>query len=208
MAEAVVQQQYDHLAKIYDRRWRSYITKTLLLLKESANIQPSEIVLDIACGTGEFERSLLADHPQQTMVGLDLSSEMLAVAQAKLSDYAAVIFHQSSVTAIPAEDESFDVVVCANAFHYFDAPLAALTEMKRVLKPNGRIVILDWCKDFLLCRLYDILLSRLDPAHKQCYTEAEFHHFLTSSQLNIQAAKRHRLNLAWGLMIATANKRI
>ncbi|MFQ4138028.1 class I SAM-dependent methyltransferase [Nodosilinea sp. PGN35] len=206
MAESVVQQQYDQLAKIYDRRWRSYITKTLLCLQDWAKIQPSETVLDIACGTGEFERMLLANHPTQTMVGLDLSSEMLTVAQAKLKDYPTVTFHQSSVTAIPTADDFFDVVVCANAFHYFDAPLAALAEMRRVLKPSGRIVILDWCKDFLFCRLYDVILSRLDPAHKQCYTQAEFHSFLTSSQFNIQAAQRLRLNLAWGLMVATATK--
>lgn len=206
MAESVVQQQYDQLAKIYDHRWRSYITKTLLFLQGWAKIQPSETVLDIACGTGEFERLLLGKHPQQAILGVDISSEMLSVAREKLKDYAALTLCQGSVTAIPAADESFDVVVCANAFHYFEPPLAALAEMRRVLKPNGRVVILDWCKDFLVCRLYDVILSRLDPAHKHCYTQTQFHSFLTSSQFNIQAAKRLRLNLVWGLMVATAVK--
>ncbi|MBD1918409.1 MULTISPECIES: methyltransferase domain-containing protein [Cyanophyceae] len=206
MAESVVQQQYDQLAEIYDRRWRSYITKTLLFLEDWAKIQPSEIILDIACGTGEFERLLLEEHPQQAILGIDLSSEMLSVARKKLKDYAALTFRQSSVTVIPAANESFDVVICASAFHYFESPLEALAEIRRVLKPEGRVVILDWCKDFLFCRLYDVILSRLDPAHRQCYTQAEFHRFLTSSQFSIQAAQRLRLNLAWGLMVATAVK--
>ncbi|MDX2239221.1 MAG: methyltransferase domain-containing protein [Leptolyngbyaceae cyanobacterium bins.302] len=206
MIEAVVQQQYDHLAKIYDQRWRNYVTNTLNFLKQWAQIHPQETVLDVACGTGEFERLLLQDHPNQKVVGIDISTEMLAIAKRKLQPYSSVSFRQSGVTAIPSANESFDVVICANSFHYFDAPLDALVEMKRVLKPGGRLIILDWCKDFLLCRFCDAALKVFDPAHKQCYTQQEFHNFLSSSQLNIQAAKKLRFGLIWGLMVATAIK--
>ena len=206
MVEAVVQQQYDHLAKIYDQRWRNYVTNTLNFLKQWAQIHSQEIVLDVACGTGEFERLLLQDHPNQKIVGIDISAEMLAIAKRKLQPYSSVSFHQGNVTAIPSANESFDVVICASSFHYFDAPLDALAEMKRVLKPGGKLIILDWCKDFLLCRLCDAALKVFDPAHKQCYTQQEFHNFLSSSQLNIQTAKKLRFGLIWGLMVATAIK--
>jgi ubiquinone/menaquinone biosynthesis C-methylase UbiE len=206
MVEAVVQQQYDHLAKVYDQRWQSYVTNTLNFLKQWAQIHPQATVLDVACGTGEFELLLLQDHPNQQIVGIDISAEMLAIAKQKLQPYSSVSFHQGSVTAIPSANESFDVVICASSFHYFDAPLDALAEMKRVLKPGGKLIILDWCKDFLLCRLCDAALKVFDPAHKQCYTQQEFHNFLATSQFDIQAAKKLRFGWVWGLMVATAIK--
>ncbi|MEA5463599.1 class I SAM-dependent methyltransferase [Leptothoe sp. PORK10 BA2] len=206
MVEVVVQQQYDHLAKIYDQRWHSYVTNTLNFLKQWAQISPQAIVLDVACGTGEFERLLLQDHPNQQIVGIDISAEMLTMAKRKLQPYASVSFHQVSVTAIPFANEAFDYVICASSFHYFDTPLDALAEMKRVLKPGGKLIILDWCKDFWLCRFCDAVLKVFDPAHKQCFTQQEFHNFLATSQFDIQAAKKLRFGWVWGLMVATATK--
>lgn len=207
MVESIVQEQYDQLAKIYDQRWNNYVANTLNFLKQWANIPPQATVLDLACGTGEFERLLLQDHPNQQILGVDISAEMLTVAQRKLQPYSAVTFQQGSATAIPSASGHFDVVVCASSFHYFEHPLDALAEMRRVLKPGGKVVILDWCKDFLLCRLCDLLLKRIDPAHKQCYTQHEFHSFLSASQFDIQAATKIQFGLVWGLMIATATKR-
>ncbi len=204
--ESVVQQQYDHLAKIYDRRWYRYVISTLDFLKQWAKIHPQATVLDIACGTGEFERLLLADSPHQQIVGIDLSSKMLAIAQRKLELYSTVSFKQGSVTDIPVTSEHFDVVVCASAFHYFDQPLQALTEMKRTLKPGGKLIILDWCKDFFLCRLYDTILKFFDPAYQGCYTQQELHQFLADAGFEIQAATKQRIVGTWGLMAVTATK--
>jgi ubiquinone/menaquinone biosynthesis C-methylase UbiE len=97
------------------------------------------------------------------------------------------------------------VVISANALHYFDNPKIALAEIKRVLKPNGKVIILDWCKDYLLCRICDVLLQVFDPAHQQCYNQAEFHHLLNSTGFEIQRATKVRFGLVWGLMVATAN---
>jgi len=206
MVQSVVQQQYDQLAKSYDQRWKTYIGNTLNFVKQWAAIPAEANVLDIACGTGEFERLLLQDSPNQQILGIDISIEMLAIAQQKLDHYAAVKFEQGSATKIPAANEQFDVVVCANSFHYFDQPIDALAEMKRVLKPNGKVVILDWCKDYLLCRFYDAVLKITDPSYRQCYTQSEFHSFFSAAQLPIQAATKIRFGWAWEFMIVTATK--
>ncbi|NJR56449.1 MAG: hypothetical protein HC768_18980 [Acaryochloris sp. CRU_2_0] len=55
----------------------------------------------------------------------------------------------------------------------------------------------------LLCRAYDIALQWFDTAHQQCYTQREFHYFLTSSGFNIDASAKVRFGIVWGLMIAT-----
>jgi ubiquinone/menaquinone biosynthesis C-methylase UbiE len=206
MTEAKVRQQYDRLAAIYDQRWRRYVTRTLKFLQDWVQLSPTETVLDIACGTGEFERMILTEHPTQSMMGVDISEQMLAIAQQKFCTSANVLFQIANVCALPFADDSFDVVVSASAFHYFEHPEAALQEMKRVLKPNGRLVILDWCKDFLTCRICDIVLKIVDPAHRQCYTQAEFYHLLTTTEFKVERGEKVRFSWIWGLMIATATQ--
>jgi ubiquinone/menaquinone biosynthesis C-methylase UbiE len=204
MSNTTVREQYNQMAAVYDQRWSNYVANTLSFLKTWAQIAPQATVLDVACGTGEFERLVLVEHPTQQMVGVDISEKMLLVAKHKCRDYPSVSFHIASASALPFADHSFDVIVTASSFHYFDDPDAALVEMKRVLNPDGKVVILDWCKDYLLCRLCDIVLKVFDPAYKQCYTQAEFHHLLTKAGFSISSATKVRFGLVWGLMVATA----
>jgi ubiquinone/menaquinone biosynthesis C-methylase UbiE len=204
MTEEKVRRQYDALAAIYDQRWSWYISNTLSFLKTWVNFSASDRILDIACGTGEFERLIINEHPAQQIVGIDISEEMLAVAQQKLYSYPNISFQVGSASALPFPEQTFDVIVSANSFHYFDDPIIALAEIKRVLKPDGKVIILDWCKDFLLCRGLDIALKWFDPAYQQCYTQQEFHNFLTSANFNIDASAKARFGIIWGLMVATA----
>jgi ubiquinone/menaquinone biosynthesis C-methylase UbiE len=204
MTEAQVREQYDQLATQYDQRWSHYVSNTLSFLKAWAQIAPTDLVLDVACGTGEFERLTLKENSAQKMVGVDISDEMLAIARQKLQPYPNVRFQRASASALPFPDMSFDTVISANAFHYFDDPNVALQEMKRVLKPNGNLIILDWCKDFLVCRICDWILQCIDPAHQQCYTQAEFHQFLSSAGFWVRQSSTVRFGLIWGLMVATA----
>lgn len=207
MTKITVREQYDRLAAQYDRRWSSYITNTLSFLQDWTQISPQDKVLDIGCGTGEFERLVLTQQPTQEIIGVDISEKMLAIARQKLHAYPNVAFHTAPASALPFADRSFDIVVSASSFHYFEDPVAALVEMKRVLQPHGRVVILDWCKDYLLCRLCDLVLKFFDPAYQQCYTEAEFHHLLELAGFDIRRATRFRFNVVWGMTIATATPR-
>lgn len=204
MTEAKVRQQYDQMAATYDWRWSRYVSNTLSFLKNWAQIPPTARVLDVACGTGEFAHILVAENPNQAMVGVDISEKMLAIAQQKCDGYPNVAFQVASASALPFADNSFDVAVSANAFHYFDQPEFALVEMKRVLKPDGKVVIIDWCRDYVVCQICDSLLKLFDPAHKKCYSQAEFHQLLQNAGFKIQRTTKVRFGIVWGLMIATA----
>ncbi len=204
MSETVIRKQYDQMADVYDQRWNNYIAKTLSVLKNWAEIAPEATVLDIGCGTGEFEQLLLTENPQQVITGVDISEEMLLVAQQKCRSYSHVSFQNASVSDLPFTNNSFDVIVSASAFHYFDDPNVALMEIRRVLKPEGKVLILDWCKDYLSCQICDFILKLFDPAYKQCYTQKEFHHLLTSAQFDIERATKFRFSVIWGMMIAKA----
>lgn len=202
--ELTVRDQYDQLADRYDRRWKNYITDTLTFFKTWANLSSDAVILDVACGTGELERLLAAENPYQQIVGVDLSEQMLTKARQKLQAFPHVKFQQATVRSLPFPDHSFDVVISANSFHYFDDPSASLQEMQRVLKPDGKLVLLDWCRDGWLCQLFDFILKWIDLAHKQCYTQKELHNLLTSVQFQISRSTRVRLNLIWELMAVEA----
>jgi ubiquinone/menaquinone biosynthesis C-methylase UbiE len=104
----------------------------------------------------------------------------------------------------PFADNSFDVVVSASALHYFDNPEVSFHEMRRVVKPKGLVVILDWCKDYLTCRFFDAFLRMTEPAYRRCYTQTEFHRMLSSSGFEIRESQKARLDPVWGIMVATA----
>lgn len=200
-----VQEQYNQLAKIYDSRWKSYLENTLTFLKDWAEISPEETLLDVACGTGEFESLILNQSPSQSIVGIDFSEEMLDIARYKCQAFPDVSFQVSSAETLPFAESSFDVIVCASAFHYFEHPSTALEEMRRVLKNDGRVIILDWCKDYLSCQILDFFLKIFDSAHERCYTQLEFHDFLKQANFKIIRSAKKQFGL-WGLMIATCYK--
>lgn len=204
MNTRLVQEQYNHIADRYDHRWRGYTDSTLRFLLNWADLQPHEQVLDVGCGTGELEWLHLQTQPQQVMCGIDLAEAMLTVARQKCSPFSHVSFQSGTAAALPYGDRTFDVILSASAFHYFPDPAAALKEMGRVLKPSGRLVILDWCRDFFWCRLCDHWLQWRDPAHQQCYTQQELHQFLHQVNFKVTAAQQRRFGPFWGLMIATA----
>jgi ubiquinone/menaquinone biosynthesis C-methylase UbiE len=97
--------------------------------------RPGESVLDIACGTGVVARLAQKRGHAGQLVGIDLNTAMLAVAQAKS---AAIKWIEGSALDLPFDTSSFDVVLCQLGLQFFpDRPLA-LKEMVRVLKSGGR----------------------------------------------------------------------
>jgi len=201
--ESQVKEQYDRLAEIYDRRWHSYITTTLIFLKEYLQLSGGEALLDIACGTGELERILVNDYPNLNITGVDISDKMLEVARSKFPDRDRLKFLKASADLLPFPDSSFDFVITASAFHYFDSPIEALREMRRVLKPNGKLIIMDWCRDFWCCQLFDLFLKLVDPSHRNCYTQKELNNFMSKGDFQVSDEKRTRPHLLWEVMIAT-----
>ncbi len=100
------------------------------------------------------------------MVGVDISEKMLVIAHQKFQVCTNISFYTAPASELPFADHSFDMAISANSFHYFDDPDAVLREMRRVLKPDGKGIILDWCKDYLLCRICDVVLKLFNPAYQ------------------------------------------
>ncbi len=58
---------------------------------------------------------------------------------------------QADAQSLPLASESFDRIVCASSFHYFSEPGAVLGEFRRLLKPEGRLIVIDWSDDYWCC---------------------------------------------------------
>ncbi|EPX73767.1 methyltransferase [Schizosaccharomyces octosporus yFS286] len=103
-------------------------------LVDEFGVNEESTILDLGAGTGKLYPRINAAHPQKVMA-VDSSEAMLKVLQKK---YPAVESHLGSATQIPLPDESVDLILCGNSFHWF-ANAKALKEMHRVLKPKGAL---------------------------------------------------------------------
>lgn len=196
--------QYDWWARIYDWLWRRYVNQTVPVLQRTADVQPGERVLDLACGTGAFERRVADAVPDAALVGIDIAPAMVEQARAKTDDATNVRFEEGDAHDLPFDDHAFDVVVCANTFHYFTHPETVLAEAKRVLRPGGRLVVLDWCRDFWTCKGMDVVLQWLDPAYYTCYTLDQMGRLLKEASLDLRSSFRYRFDWVWGMMVVEA----
>jgi ubiquinone/menaquinone biosynthesis C-methylase UbiE len=200
MSEAApARQQYDRLAGDYDRRWRPYIDATLHAVLEAVPLDGREALLDAPCGTGELEPRLLERWPGLHLTGIDVSGAMLIRARGK-DVQRRVRWMQADVAALPFAAESFDVIVCANSFHYFRRPEQSLQEFRRVLRSDGALILVDWCDDFLACKLCSVWLRWTDPAFYRTYSLRSCRALLEQAGLEVAAADRFRVGYVWGLM--------
>ena len=106
---------------------------------QTAVISSDDDVLDVGCGTGVLTRALV--DLAATTTALDLSESMLGVARQVCP---AATFHQGSVEELPFTDSSFDAVMSAFMLMFVPDPKLAIAEMRRVLRPGGRVVASIW----------------------------------------------------------------
>ena len=107
-----------------------------------AGLQPGQRVLDVACGTGAVARAAAEPVGQGGQVtGCDLNAGMLEVARQTAPE---IDWVQSDATALAFDDDEFDVVICQSALMFFPDPGAAVSEMVRVARPGGSVVLQAW----------------------------------------------------------------
>ena len=117
------------------------------LLIGKAGLKPGDHVLDVATGPGTLAR-LVAEilGPRSRVVGVDISPQMLAQAKAAppVENGAELAFLEAPAENLPFPDAQFDAVLCQQGLHFFSDQLGALKEIKRVLKPGGRLALSMW----------------------------------------------------------------
>jgi demethylmenaquinone methyltransferase / 2-methoxy-6-polyprenyl-1,4-benzoquinol methylase len=153
---------FDRIAPVYDamnrvmtagldRRWRRATV--------AAAVSAGDRVLDVACGTGDL--AVEAQRAGAAVTGLDFSGEMLARARRKAPELDWV---QGDALALPFEDASFDAATVGFGVRNFDDLDAGLRELRRVLRPGGRVAVLEITQPRGLLRVfYSLWFDRIVP---------------------------------------------
>ena len=168
-ATAEAKREFDLWSKHYDRGLLQHIffrpSHRMLL----AALRPNENdVLDIGCGTGAFAARMLDARPQARVWGLDLSDGMLRQCRQRLQAAGGRLqLVQADSQRLPFADNSFDAVTCAHSFHHYPRQDLVAAEMHRVLRPGGRLLIVDGDRDRIWGRfVYDVVVVMMEGAVK------------------------------------------
>ncbi len=127
-------------------------------------------ILDVGCGTGVFAERIRSAHPNASVWGVDLVAGMLAGGADRWAR------HSGSVQPVQGDSErlpfaagSFDVVTCANSFHHYPNQDRAVAEMHRVLRPGGRMMLIDGYRDRPWgWMIYDVCVASVEGAVHHC----------------------------------------
>jgi len=176
---AAVQSMFDAIAPRYDFvnrlmtfgldvLWRKQTMKLLAL-------KPGSVVADLACGTGDFCREIR--HGGHVPIGFDLAFGMLAAARTD-----AQLVHGDAL-GLPLIDDSVDAVTCGFALRNFVDLPSFLAELGRIVKPGGRIGLLDVGQPSLplVSHGYDFYFGKVVPKIGGLFSDADAYEYLPRS---------------------------
>lgn len=201
-----VRKHFGHLAKHYDQRWSYYVQRTLNEAVEALRISGDATVLDVGCGTGEFERLARERFGDAELIGVDVTPEMVAIAREKCRAMSGVAFFLAEAEGLPVASASVDAVVSCSMLHHVPEPEALLRECARVLRPQGELVIVDWCRDFPHCRAAHYWLRVAKPSYARMYRIAELRRLLEPMGFVVRETGRFFVPPYFGMMRVSATK--
>jgi len=132
---------WDKLSPFYDFFETAYNGKCYKGIAEKIKeyVTEDDIVLECACGTGLLTVPMA--QKCKNLIATDVSVGMLHQTKKKVAKYSNTKVGKASILELPFKEGEFDVVVAANVIHLLDEPAKAISELKRVCKPNGRIIL-------------------------------------------------------------------
>jgi ubiquinone/menaquinone biosynthesis C-methylase UbiE len=132
-------------AETYDRFRLRYPPDTILvLLRTWCGLQPDWLIADIGAGTGMLSEVFLANG--NPVIAIEPNDEMRSLCKQLLAGWPRLEVHNATAEATGLTDASINMVAAGRAFHWFDIP-RALTEFRRILKPNGWLVLVSLGRD-------------------------------------------------------------
>ena len=133
------EQRFSNRVENYIRYRPSYPQELINLLEREAKLSPVSTIADIGSGTGIFSELLLKAGYQ--VDGVEPNQAMREAAERLLAGYPRFHSVDGSAQATNLPDQSMDLIVAAQAFHWFDTP-ESRTEFRRILKPGGKIALI------------------------------------------------------------------
>ncbi|HIE16334.1 MAG TPA: bifunctional demethylmenaquinone methyltransferase/2-methoxy-6-polyprenyl-1,4-benzoquinol methylase UbiE [Bacteroidales bacterium] len=172
-----VQAMFNHIAHRYDflnhffslgldKYWRK---KSIKILSQHTCAQP--VVLDIATGTGDFVKALLKVNPKK-ITGVDIAEDMLTLARSKFSHHSKeekIHFQEEDAENLSFSDNQFDLITIGFGVRNFENIPKGISEIYRVLKPNGIVGILELTtpSNFPMKQIYRFYSKTVIPSFGQ-----------------------------------------
>ncbi|TYQ27763.1 methyltransferase domain-containing protein [Pseudanabaena sp. UWO311] len=169
--------------------------ESLDLLVEMADVSDRDTVLDVACGSGIVACAFakVADR----VTGIDITPAMLEQASvlAEQKGLKNLSWQQGYIEKLPFPDESFSIVMSRYAFHHFLQPDVVMSEMMRVCRRGGRVLIADVALPQEKVEAYDRLEKLRDPSHTHALTLEEFSQLFANTNLQNVSWKFYKVEL-------------
>jgi SAM-dependent methyltransferase len=144
------------------------------------------VVLEVACGAAH-QAEAIAERVRQ-VVGVDLTPEMLEAGRTRLENGGVrnVLLQEGNASSLPFVDDSFDLVYSRFAVHHIENPAEVLTECTRVVRPGGRVAVIDLVSpDPAFADRFNDYERRRDPSHTRALTLEELSHVLATAGLDV-----------------------
>ena len=135
-------QEYDEIIRKSDTHWGKYYKNKIFNTVSSVMPKERRFMLDVGGGTGTFSKLFVNSF--KYVVNADLSKEMLN--QAK--KYDDILLVESDAQKLPFKDDSFDLTLCEDTLHHLPNAELVVSEMKRVTKTGGRLVVIEMNKNW------------------------------------------------------------
>ena len=165
-------------------------SQSMQMLIEMSGVSSADSVLDVACGPGlvACEFAPLAKH----VTGIDITPRMIEQSKERQKDKGLtnLTWQVGDVLPLPFPDSQFSIVLTRYTFHHFLNPKGVLSEMFRVCKPGGKIMIIDVVQSPEKADAFDRLETLRDPSHVHALTFPEMASIVAASGLsNIKTAQ-------------------
>jgi ubiquinone/menaquinone biosynthesis C-methylase UbiE len=203
--DAVNEKKWSHRAANFDDKRYDYFRFLQKELVSSAGIHSPSTFLDLGCGTGwavRYTANLLEG--KGYFVGIDISKGMIEKAKSNSIGLPNMEFYQASADDLPFDSDTFDTIICSNSFHHYSQPIQTLQEVKRVLKPSGKIHILDITADDFFIRWIDRRVSKREKEHVKFYGTKEYACMFT--QAGLKHVRSSRLKILYPLKVHVGEK--
>ena len=173
--EVKAAERFDSWANTYgeDRmsRWFAYYQHLAL---SKLPLDNGSWFLDVGCGPGVAVREAAKRIGDGKACGIDISPKMVEKAKKLAAEQPNVEYHVANSESIPYADDTFKSVICTCSFHHYERPVEALHEIRRVLRPGGKFVLVDSARDvYLPIWLQDRYRRHFERSHVTYYTTGE-----------------------------------